>query len=206
MSCYPAAQEFARACAAQRTATDNPCHASPDTEELEGTTTVCANQEHQRASIDHPRHESPNAEEREANVGQKHKTNTYLQPLPPLSRREEERDTITAAEACSYSATRDVTRARGAQQASIYSPCHKSPDAEALETAAATRQPLPRQPVWVRHALTYVTWERTISPPCRSGSSRNRRRTVSTEASAGPSPNLRLATWTLRCRSRRNCL
>ena len=46
MSCYPAAQEFARASAARRTAIDNPCYASPDAEELEGTTTVCANQEH----------------------------------------------------------------------------------------------------------------------------------------------------------------
>jgi len=64
------------------------------------------------------------------------------QPLPPPSRRAEETETTTASEASSYSVAQDLTRANGARQTSIYNSCHKSPDAEELETATAA-QPLP---------------------------------------------------------------
>jgi len=45
----------------------------------------------------------------------------------------------SVAEACLYSVAQDSTRAKGTQLASICNPCHKSPDAEELETAVATQ-------------------------------------------------------------------
>ena len=86
MSCYPAAQAFARASAARRTGIDNPCNAYPDAEELEGTTAVCANQEHPTGPYSPPSPRISQCGRTESKRGQKHATNAYLQPLPPLSR------------------------------------------------------------------------------------------------------------------------
>ena len=72
-------------------------------------------------------------------MGPTHAANAHPHPLPPLSRRAEELETITVAEAGSYSVAQDLTRAKGTQRASIYNPCHKSPDAEELETTTAAR-------------------------------------------------------------------